>query len=364
MYHPRFKGTHYEMGVKFGNIIKNSNTRFPIRLDQFQLEHGTKSGKILEQYFPEAYSEIEGIVSVLGINKKEFVAWMMCMGCCLYNLEGIDNLEVRGCTAFSFIEDGTIIYGRDNDLPPFLKEVSKSILYKPHGGYSFLLNTSSFINGEEGINSYGLVVAMTFVMPNLDEINPGFNSVFLVRYILEKCRDVNEGIKVLNELPIASSCNILLTDISGKMVVVECHPREINIREPEHNKSDRVFIITVNHFTSHKMKKYDASLGDGEYNSSKRYNTAYNALMNEKNDDKINFSQNILSGNYGFMCQYKKECNFDTVWSSVFELNTGIVFRAEGNPGKVKYKKDERYIKIIKNSEYEIKPSGDPDSFR
>jgi len=338
------------MGKKFGNIIKKSNTLFPIRLDQFQLEHGKRSGKILEQVFPEAFSEIEGIVDVLGINKNEFIAWMMCMGCCLYNLEGINNFEVRGCTAFSFIEDEAIIYGRDNDLPPFLKDVCKSILYKPAGGYSFLLNTSSFINGEEGINCYGLVVAMTFVLPNLNEISPGLNSVFLVRYILEKCRNVDEGIKALKGLPIASSSNILLTDISGKMVVVECHPNEINIRKPHQNKSGRKFIITVNHFTSQKMKKYDASLGDGEFNSRERYMTAYDALMNENNEDKTKFSQNILSGNYGFMCQYSKESNFDTVWSTVFELNTGMVLCAEGNPRRAKYKKDERYQKNIKAS--------------
>jgi len=36
-----------------------------------------------------------------------------------------------------------------------------------------ILNTSSFINGEEGINNYGLVVAMTFVKPNINEIVPG-----------------------------------------------------------------------------------------------------------------------------------------------------------------------------------------------
>lgn len=350
MYHPRFKGSHYEMGVKFGNIIKKSNTRFPISLDRFQLEHGIRSGKILEQCFPEAFSEIEGVADVLGLDKKSFIAWMMCMGCCLYNLGETDNFEVRGCTAFSFVEDEAIIYGRNNDLPSFMRDICKSILYKPDCGNSFLLNTSSFINGEEGINCHGLVASMTFVMPNLNQIRPGLNSVFFVRYILEKCRNVDESIKALTELPIASSCNILLTDLSGKMVVVECHPYEINVREPEQNNSGRKFVIAVNHFTSHIMKKYDAKSGDGEYNSKERYETAYNALMNEKTENKVNFTKDILSGNHGFMCQYSKGCNFDTVWSSVFELNTGIVLCAEGNPGRVRYKMDNRYLKNIKNN--------------
>lgn len=271
------------------------------------------------------------------------------MGCCLYNIEDVNNIEIRGCTAFSFAEKGKVIYGRDNDLPPFLKNVCKSILYKPDGGYGFLLNTSSFINGEEGINSHGLVAAMTFVMPNLDEIKPGFNSVFLVRYILEKCRNVEEGLSSLNKLPIASSCNILLADRSGSIAVVECHPSEINILEPEKNINGREFIVTVNHFVSEKMKKYDASLGNGEFSSKQRYDNAHNALMHKMNEDEITFSRNILSGKFGFMCQYSKNSNFDTLWSSIFELNSGIVLCAEGNPSRVKYKKDERFQKYIKN---------------
>lgn len=313
MYHPRFKGTHYEMGQKFGNIVKKDNTKFPINLDHFQLDHGVKSGKLLEKHFLEAFEEIRGIVDVLNINMQDFVAWMMCMGCCLYNLEEINNLEVRGCTAFSFVEDDIIIYGRDNDLPPFLKYISKSILYKPNTGNSFLLNTSSFINGEEGINCFGLVAAMTFVLPNMNEIKPGFNSVFLVRYILEKCKNVDEGIQALYTLPIASSCNILLIDLSGKMVVVECNPFKINVRESEENGKGRRFIITVNHFTSEKMKKYDASSGNGEYYSKKRYKTAHEALMRKDDNNKIKFSQNILDGSFGFMCQYDKSMNFDTI---------------------------------------------------
>lgn len=32
MYHPRFKGNHYAMGRKFGQIVNKTNTKFPIKL--------------------------------------------------------------------------------------------------------------------------------------------------------------------------------------------------------------------------------------------------------------------------------------------------------------------------------------------
>jgi hypothetical protein len=43
-------------------------------------------------------------------------------------------------------------YGRNNDLPHYLKDGSKSEIYNPTGGNKFNITTSSFINGEEGIN--------------------------------------------------------------------------------------------------------------------------------------------------------------------------------------------------------------------
>jgi predicted choloylglycine hydrolase len=340
MYHPRLQGSHYEMGQKMGTIFQKSKAEFPIYLDPFQIEFGRESAILLKKYFPEATEEIKGITDVIKYDHDLFTAWMMCMGCCL-DLDPDSSLEARGCTAFSFINQGKVYYGRNNDLPPFLKKVCKSIYYHPRGKLGFILNTSSFVNGEEGINESGLVAAMTFVKPKWEEIKPGINSVFLVRYILEYCRNVSEGIKSLNRLPIASSCNIILTDKTGEMVVAECNPAEIHVRYPDKNKNGEKFIITVNHFTSEVMQKHDASNGNAYY-SKERYQTAFEALKNIIEDDGMIYARDILSGKYGFICQYQRKLNFDTIWSSLFDITGNRVFRAEGNPRRSKYIRDRR----------------------
>lgn len=66
MYHPRFKGNHYKMGQKMGNIFKTNNVKFPIKLDSFQTQFGKESGILLKKYFPEAAAEIKGITDVIG----------------------------------------------------------------------------------------------------------------------------------------------------------------------------------------------------------------------------------------------------------------------------------------------------------
>lgn len=210
MYHLRLKGEHYQMGVKRGTIFQKSNISFPLHLDTFQLNHGKESEKILREFFPEVCEEIRGVSEIIGADYLSFISWMLCMGCCMYNLENNIPVEIRGCTAFAYSKNDNIIYGRNNDLPPYLRDGSKSEIYSPQNGNRFNITTSSFINGEEGLNEHGLAVAMTFVMTRLEKIKPGFNSCFIVRYLLEKADDTETAISLLMELPIASNCNILL----------------------------------------------------------------------------------------------------------------------------------------------------------
>jgi predicted choloylglycine hydrolase len=130
------------------------------------------------------------------------------------------------------------------------------------------------------------------------------------------------------------------------MVVAECNPLKINIRQPDTNENGEYFIVTVNHFTSKEMWKHDTSKRN-VYFSEVRYQTVYKALKNRNYRDGVEHAQNILSGKYGFICQYDKNLNFDTIWSSVFDISNHHIYRAEGNPSRKKYKEDVRLGRVI-----------------
>jgi predicted choloylglycine hydrolase len=339
MYHPRFSGNHYDNGLRCGKLLKKKNIDFDeiIRLDAFQKDFGKNSLAVLLDVFPEICDEIRGMAEGLNYAYEQFASWLLCMGCCY---------DPNGCTVFCFIHNGKVIYGRNNDLPPFLKKVSKSILYQLKNGYSFIGNTSAMINLEEGLNECGLAVAMTFLVPTM--IKPGINSVFLVRYLIEKCATTQEAIDALQNIPIASPCNIMLADKMGAMVVAECTPDKVFCREPA---KDENFIVAANHFPSAEMKRYHASNWN-IFSSDTRYNTACKALKTiEHGDgieyvDSIGYAENILSGKYGFMCQYDRQLNFDTIWSSVFDISKKKIYRAEGNPARAIFKEDMRSDKL------------------
>ena len=276
--------------------------------------------------FPEIRDEIFAAAGEMNFPAERLASWLMAMGCCY---------DLRGCTAFAFCEGGKTYFGRSNDLPPFLKKTCCSALYRPtDGGNKFLLNTSAFINGEEGVNEYGLACAMTFVVPRVDEIRPGLNSMFIVRCLLEKADSVLSALKLLKEIPVASACNILLADSSGALAVCECNPAKIKVN----NNID--FVYMTNEFQDKEMKSHSAA-EHGPYRSEERLATCKNAFCSPI-DAPLKFAEDLLAGKFGFLCNYPKGCNFDTVWASIFCLNDGQILRAEGNPTRTAFREDRR----------------------
>ena len=335
------------MGVKRGNIFQKAHISFPLQLDNFQLVHGKQSEEILRKFFPEICEEVRGVSDAIGTDYLHFISWMLCMGCCMYNLENNIPVEVRGCTAFAYSSNGRTIYGRNNDLPPYLREGSKSEIYAPKNGNRFNITTSSFINGEEGVNEHGFAVAMTFVMTDLEKIKAGFNSCFIVRYLLEKADNTEQAVSLLMGLPVSSNCNILLADKKGNMVVVECTPILKKVRAAEIFENGSI-VCTVNSFTSDEMKPYDDAKGN-DYDSHRRYRTVLDSFSSERiKDEYIETTEHLLKGDYGFMCQYDDEPDFETVWSSIFDLDSLVIYRAEGDPRKKKFVTDNRLHDLIR----------------
>lgn len=162
--------------------------------------------------------------------------------------------------------------------------------------------------------------------------------------MLEKADTTEKALALLMELPIASNCNILIADKSGEMLVVECTPFTKKIREAVCLNGDRI-VCTVNSFTSDEIKPYDMAKGD-DYFSDRRYQTVIDSFSTHIQDNYIETTKQLLKGDYGFMCQYD-DPNFETVWSSVFDLKTLMVYRAEGDPRKKKFVVDDRLHRIV-----------------
>ena len=81
----------------------------------------------------------------------------------------------------------------------------------------------------------------------------------------------------------------------------------------------------------------------------KRYRTVIDSFSSERiKDEYIETTQHLLKGDYGFMCQYDNEPDFETVWSSIFDLDSLVIYRAEGDPRKNKFVTDSRLYNLIR----------------
>lgn len=202
------------------------------------------------------------------------------------------------------------------------------------------MTTSSFINGEEGINEHGLAVAMTFVMTSPEQIQPGFNSCFVVRYLLEKAASAEHALALLMELPVSSGCNILVADRSGRMAVAECTPQKKRIREALHLGEGKI-VCAVNGFTSPEMMPYDMAGGDSCH-SAERYQVVLDSFSSHFKGDLIDATEKLLRGITAtcantMMIQTLRLCG-----ASIFDLKSLMICRAEGDPRKYTFAEDPR----------------------
>lgn len=331
MYHGRFKKSHYETGFNWGKLLYNNgkiiSDNHTFKITDERKKFAKECLPIYERYYPEILEEIKGLANGQNSSYEDFYTFLLSMYCFEFN---------NHCTCIAFKDKDNILFGRNSDFLVSLEKLYMNCLYNLDNAYAFNGNTTAFIEMEDGINEYGLVVGLTFIYPTI--IKPGFNAGMLVRYLLEKCKTTDEAISLLKSIPIASQQTLTIADRTGNIVVVECNCEEIEIIKP--NK-DGNFVTAANEFNSPKMKKFNDHKVDN-WRAEERYKVSYNALKNHQNSYSFDLLKDILSGNFGFMCQYDRKTNADTVWSVIYDIKNSKIFRVEGNPKRKTFKKDTR----------------------
>lgn len=332
MYHARFKKSHYDAGFKWGRMLLDNGkiiSKNPtFKITEERRIFAKKCLPIYKKYYPEILEEIKGLADGQQSSYADFYTFLLSMYCFQFS---------NHCTCLAIKNKEAIIFGRNSDFLVSLKNLYMNCLYNLDNVYAFNGNTTAFIEIEDGINEYGLAIGLTFIYPAI--IKPGFNAGLLVRYLLEKCQTTEEAIQKLKLLPIASQQTLTIADANGDIVVIECNCETLEIIRPDKNPS---FVVASNEFTSKKMKKYNNYSIDN-WHANERYHNAYNALNANQENYSLNLVKDILSGNYGFMCQYDKKTNADTVWSVIYDIKNKEIYRVEGNPNHKEFKIDHRF---------------------
>ena len=129
-----------------------------------------------------------------------------------------------------------------------------------------------------------------------------------------------EAISCLHQLPIASAQTLTLADISGEIALVECTPDCVEVTTSLSNTHS--FVCDTNAFHLTKMMQYN-SVGIDDWFAETRFQTMISAFQNTKKIDLV-FVKKLLSGDYGFLCQYDRSTGKDTVWSVIYDSENSI----------------------------------------
>lgn len=328
MYHSRWKGSHYNAGLHYGKLLLKNNIDLLANIPKSEERSAFSQScvPLYKKFYPEIIEEIRGMADGLKVRFEDISDFLFSMYCFVLG---------NRCSCFAFSENGKTIFGRNSDFLVSIEKLYDSAFYQLDGSASFIGNTTAWSEIEDGVNEYGLAAGLTFIYPL--KVQPGFNAGLLVRYILEKCKNTDEAILAVQNLPIGSQQTITLADRRGNLAIIECNCDKVLVHKP---KAGENFIYTTNHFNSPEMQAYQFNDVDDAF-SHERYATL-KSIFHRDSKLSYEFASKLLSGEMGFMCQYDRSIGFDTVWSSIYELSDGKISRCEGNPSRKKYIQDNR----------------------
>jgi len=325
MYHPRLKGNSYEAGKHYAEILYKNGFRFP-KVTEEKLKFGESCKLILADFDPHIVKEIQGFAEGCHSSFEEVSSFLLSIG--VFELAG-------QCSIFSAFNGKEMFIGRNYDMLFNLKNITESSLVCFDNKNKYLGQSDCFIGKVDGINEHGLFVGISSV-PH-DGIKPGLNFYFAVKYILENCSTVEEGIDVLKRFPSSVANNYLLADPQGNMAVVEVTPDHYQVRLPTNN-----YIHCTNHHESTSLTE------SWNWSKSKeRFETLDTRLKHNVHNMDLTIAQSIMSETKGHVCLNLKEQRFGTLFSVIANLNTLDILRAEGQPNRAKYKPDRRLIDAV-----------------
>ena len=331
MNHEIFSGTHYNIGRQWGQKIAQQNvsllSQIPFPLSEEAGNFASACLPVYQNFFPEILDEIRGVADGQGCSPEKLRTLLFR----LYSIAPGAN-----CSCFALSGKGQILLGRNSDFFLELKERNMNVIYDVPAASQFTANTTSFIQMEDGVNRHGLAVGLTSVLPR--RIKPGMNAGLLLRFFLEKCRNVDEVIQSIAEIPVSSSQTFTAADPSGRIALIECSSEHISVSS---TPLPQDFLCAVNSFHLTTMDSRQKAAAEGWF-SERRYRTMRDSLIKGRVADASS-AQKLLGGEYGFLCQYPSSTGKDTVWSVVYDLANRKIYRAEGNPQRCPFRQDQRF---------------------
>ncbi len=174
-----------------------------------------QSLKALKDYMPELIPTFERLCSLAeGYDQNEVQRFLSG-----YN----PPAYISGCSQAIWLEEPQLI--RNYDYHPALCE---GVQLMTAWNHKKIIATSDCLWGVvDGMNEDGLAVSLTF--GGKKDIGDGFGIPFILRYLLEFSRDIQDAIEILQRVPSHMAYNVALLDANGNHKIIQVAPNKSTI---------------------------------------------------------------------------------------------------------------------------------------
>ena len=319
------EGTHYEIGVEYGMLLRANRYLLP-RLKDSKIKFAKKCETFVAHFAPELLDELQGMADGGRYNPESLQTMALA-------------LDARpACTVVAIsgehTEDGKPLFARNYDWYMWYNRIGALIEAHAPGTHSSIGCNDLFAGRHDGINAAGLAIGIAYVNGGRDRA--GIMFPLAVRYILDHYETVEDAVAFLQRIPHVRNTNFLLVDKNGTIATVEASPKQVHVRY-----SETGFGVITNQFQSSEMAKYETEKRRPPDSSQRLYRLK--AWFRERNTT-VNATglSHIMSRPYptGACINTRKgKHKFGTIWSWIAQPGESRIFFADGNPGTVRYQK-------------------------
>lgn len=239
-------GSSYEIGKKLGEItasippLKAVHTAGFPEFDEAEVE---EAKALFDRWCPGLNEELSGFADALGVPAKQIVYYAMTS--LRPNCSQIAVLP-------SMTESGELLVARSYEFNPMMEDFTL-VKTSVTGKYTHMGTTVLQFGREDGFNECGLSVTMSScgfpVGADKNMRRPklkGLQYWAVIRSVLENCKDVEEALSFVKDMPIAYNLNMILADKTGQMALVETLDGRMAVRRLPDESGDQ-YLCATNH---------------------------------------------------------------------------------------------------------------------
>ncbi len=243
----RLYGSSQSLGGQQGTRLADSIQRLHDQYLMIFIRGGARrflalsSARLFErQLRPEHRDELAALATGSHIDQDETM-----LGQCF-----LDLTDMAACSTItlpaSASPDHVARFGRNLDFwsLDIADKYTTLFVYHPDDGrYAFAsVGWPGMIGVLSGMNEHGLCLA-NMEVPRKFRIPEAMPYTMLYRTVLERCRTVDEAVKLLESTPRQSANNLMLMDATGRRAVVELRPESVHVRRT----TESAALISTNH---------------------------------------------------------------------------------------------------------------------